>query len=254
MSARPRRSSRLLLATAFVLVPAAPALADGVNLYWNNCSIGGTMNKAFACDANAGVSVLVASFDPPTGITQLASSRAVIDLRSASNPMPSWWRLGAGGCREGSLSVSFTPPASQFCADYWSGSALQELSYSTDLGSDPTRARIVLSFGKPQAVAGPVTAGTEYYAFELIMDNLKSTGAGACAGCLDPCCIVLNEITLYQTPGLGDYRICAPLTSNFVTWQGGAIGGSGCPGAEYNYPCTTPVLNRTWGQMKGLYR
>jgi hypothetical protein len=44
-----------------------------------------------------------------------------------------------------------------------------------------------------------------------------------------------------------EVRITAPLTSNFVTWQGGAIGGAGCPGA-------TPAQNRTWGQVKSIYR
>jgi hypothetical protein len=45
----------------------------------------------------------------------------------------------------------------------------------------------------------------------------------------------------------GDNRIVNPLTGNFATWQGGAIGGAGCPAA-------TPTQNKTWGQVKSIYR
>jgi hypothetical protein len=45
----------------------------------------------------------------------------------------------------------------------------------------------------------------------------------------------------------GDFRITNQLESNYVVWQGGAIGGVGCPGA-------TPTINRTWGQLKASYR
>lgn len=251
------RVARLVAALflAATVVPGESGASAGMNLYWNDCSAGvGTTKRVFACDANVGSNTLVVSFAPPDGITKLVAARAVIDLRSATSPLPPWWRLGAGGCREGSLTASFTPPASHACGDYWSGATLQDLSYSTDLGGDPTRARIVISFSIPEAAAGPVSTGTEYYAFSLAIDNAKSTGAEMCTGCADPVCIVLEELTLYQAPGLGDYRICDASTSNFTTWQGGAIGGSGCPGADYHYPCTTPVLNRTWGRMKSLYR
>lgn len=241
---------------AMVLLPSASALSAGMNLYWNDCSagMGMTTNRAFTCDTNAGSNVLVVSFAPPAGITKLIAARAVIGLRSASHPMPLWWRLGAGGCREGSLTVSFAPPASHACAEYWSGAILQELSYSTEFGGDPDRARIVISFAIPEAAAGPVIPETEYYAFSLAIDNAKSMGSGMCGGCADPSCIVLEELTLYQSPGLGDYRICYPWISNYVTWQGGAIGGAGCPPYDDIDPCTTPALNRTWGRMKSLYR
>ncbi len=48
------------------------------------------------------------------------------------------------------------------------------------------------------------------------------------------------------SPG-GSPIVNSPLTSNYVTWQGGAIGGADCPGA-------TPTLIRTWGAIKSLYR
>jgi len=250
----PMTLSVLATCVGLLLFTASSALGAGMDLYWNECPPLGSMNRSFACNTNAGANVMVASFDPPAGITKLVASSAVIDLRSASSPLPSWWHLQPGGCRDGSLSVSFSPPAPFSCADYWSAGATGGFTYTVGFGGDPTSARIVVSFGMPEALAGPVTPGTEYQAFRLTLDNSTSVGTEACTGCNDPTCIILNELTLYQPSGLGDYRICNPLNGNFIMWQGGAIGGGGCPGADYQYPCSTPVLDRTWGQIKGLYR
>ena len=94
----------------------------------------------------------------------------------------------------------------------------------------------------------PVDLGTEYYAFKATVTRTKSTGTGSCAGCLAPACIVLNEIQLFQPLTLGfDPQIFNPRDRNFATWQNPAGGPPGCPG-------TTPTQNKTWGQVKSLYR
>jgi hypothetical protein len=243
-----------------MVLAATKASGGGINLAWNDCyGAGGTVNKNFACNTNSGTNILVASFEPPDGITKLVGSSAVIDIQTASTPLPSWWQLSASGCRAGSLRLDFNPPASQSCADYWSAAATGSLAYLPGFGGHPDRARITISFGIPEARAGPVLIGWEYYAFRLILDNSKSSGAGACSGCLDPACITLTSVWLYQPEGLGDHAICVPLASNQATWRGGAIGGYGCPGTDGPPPppsdcLATPTINRTWGQLKGLYR
>jgi hypothetical protein len=247
----------LVFCIGLALTPSAVAFGAGLDLFWNDCSAGpaSSYNKVFACDTNAGVGVIVASFDPPDGITKLVGCRAVLELRFAPFPVfPSWWQFGAGGCREGSMAVSVSPPASELCFDTWSGAATGELEYSANFGGDPTRARVEVSIRRPEATAGPVTAGNSYHAFSLIIDRLNTVGSGACTGCLTPTCITLNEISLYQSPGLSDYRLQCPRLSNFVAWQGGAVGGSACPGSDPPPPCVTPVLNRTWGGIKSIYR
>jgi hypothetical protein len=238
-----------LLCALFLALPAS-AIAAGVNLAWNDClaAAASSQNKNFACDTNAGSTVLVASFEPPFGITKLVAATAVIDIEWASAPVPSWWRLDAGGCRDGAVSVSFAPVSGAYCFDYWSY-ATGAVSFVNAPYGDPDNARIIVTWSIPEAIAGPVLMDTEYYAFQLTLDHSKTTGAGACAGCTVPACIVLKEITLYQPPGLGDYRVCYILQRNFVTWQGGVIG---CPPPQPQ--CITPVLNRTWGQVKGVYR
>ena len=111
------------------------------------------------------------------------------------------------------------------------------------------RARIIGSMAVASAFAGQCDPGTEYFSMIVRINAAKTVGTGLCAGCTDPVCVVLNEITITQPPGTpGESpKVTNPLGSNFVTWQGGAVGGAGCPGA-------TPTINKTWGQVKSLYR
>jgi hypothetical protein len=250
---------RLLISCLLVLSLSSAASAAGINLYWNGCSQDVRTNLAFACQDNSGVSTLVASFDPPYGITKLVGGTATIDFLSASSIRPPWWRLEPGGCRDGALSLSFDPPAaaSGYCESYWP-SATGNVSFQTS--DDPSYVRMVVSWSIPEALAGPVQPGWEYYAFQLTIDHSKTVGSGACAGCSDPACLVILQMTLHQASGLGDFCIGNPLTYPYATWQGGAIGGYGCPGTDgpgYPYPpvsCVTPVLGHTWGRVKQIYR
>jgi hypothetical protein len=72
---------------------------------------------------------------------------------------------------------------------------------------------------------------------------LGDANSGACAGCSTGACIVLNSVELVRLPGAigGNVTLTTP-GSNFATWQAGAA----C--------VTVPVRNRTWGQVKALYR
>ena len=55
---------------------------------------------------------------------------------------------------------------------------------------------------------------------------------------------MLNEIRLDQPAGVGDYRIFTPITQAYVTYAGGIP----------NCLAVVPTQNRTWGQVKALYR
>jgi hypothetical protein len=228
-----------------------------MNLYWNDCSVNGTTNKNFACNSNVGTSAIMASFVPPSGITKLVGSSAVIELQTADfSPLPSWWQLCAGGCREGAMRLDLTAPTTLNCFDYWSSAATGSFAYVGGLGGAMNRARITVSFGIPEALAGPVEAGMEYYGLQLILNNSKSIGTEACAGCINPVCMILTALRLYQPTGLGDYLLCTPDTSNYVTWQGGAVTFPDCP-PMHGPPgdCNaTPTVRWTWGMIKGLYR
>jgi len=235
---------------------ASLASGAGVNLSWNDCSAAGLMNMNFACNSYTGSSILVASFGPPDGITKLVGASAVIDIQTDSTPMPSWWQMSAGGCRRaGSLRLDFIA-SPQSCTDYWSAIATRSFAYLAGFGGHPNRARITISVGIPEALAGPVEDGTEYHAFRLIMDNARTVSSESCSGCTVPTCLILNSLWLYQPPGLGDHRICGPLDSNMANWRSASF----CPPVDSPPPwwpldcLTTPTLRRSWGLIKGLSR
>jgi hypothetical protein len=236
-----------LLAACFA---ASGASAGGINLVWNDCGSGAT-NKSFRCDTNSGSHLLVASFDPDETIPALIGGSAAVDFQSASPTVPSWWQLAAGGCRDGALQLDLSA-SSQSCTATWPAPATGSLSY-VNCGS-PNRARIQVSWGVPEAQAAQVEPGTEYFAFRLALNNSRTIGSESCAGCEVPVCLVLPAIWLYQPAGMGHHALYAPLVNQFATWQGGAVGGVGCYGPFLLCPLPTAALNRTWGQIKTLYR
>lgn len=62
---------KILLITGVLLaLTATVASAAGINLYWNDCSLGAaTTNRNFACTSNTGSNIMTASYDPPAGLT-----------------------------------------------------------------------------------------------------------------------------------------------------------------------------------------
>ncbi|MBI5170948.1 MAG: hypothetical protein HZA61_15770 [Candidatus Eisenbacteria bacterium] len=241
----------LLLSAALLALSASLASAAGINFGWNDCGGGpSSLNKTFACNSNTlSGAVLVGSYIPPAGSSAITGEEIVIDLVSSSASLPAWWQFkNAGSCRQTALSTSADFTSGPFtCADYWTGLAAGgATAYITPYAASPNRARLLIIYATAIANAQPVDANLEYYAFKATMSGAKTVGAGACAGCADPVCLVLNEIKLTQPAGVGDYRIQAPAQRNYATWQGGVVGG-GCP-------AVVPTQNRTWGSVKALYR
>lgn len=243
----------LLLCGALLAFSATAASAAGINFGWGDCGAAPTTaNKSFACTSNTlSGAIMVGSFIPPAGTTAITGAEIVIDLQSASPTLPAWWQFkNTGTCRITAFSPSadFTGgPA--LCNDYWAGQAFGGFT-QFDPAIVPgalNRARVKVLYAVAPASAGPVDETLEYGAFKVSFNGTKTVGTGACAGCLDPVCIVLNEIQLTQPAGVGNYRIQNPAERNYATWQGGAIGLGGCP-------AVVPSQNRTWGAVKSLYR
>ena len=238
----------ILLCSALLAVSASVASAAGLNLAWTTCGPSGLANKSFACTSNTGSNVMHGSFIAPEGTTAITGNEMVLDLQSASANLPAWWSMfTATSCRPAALSANFVSPGPD-CVDYWSGQASGAVgAYNTAIVPGATnRARILLVAAVAPSNAAPLDADVEYYSFTMTVTNTKTAGATGCAGCLDPVCIVLNEIKLTQPAGVGDIRIQNPAARNYVTWQNGVVTG-GCPAA-------TPARNATWGQVKSLYR
>jgi hypothetical protein len=252
-----RRTAALAL-LAGSLLAATPALAArGVNLSWSRCAGEGlgSQLKSFACDTNAGSEQLVVSFVLDAPIPQVSGNEIVIDLISQDDPMPAWWDMkDVGTCRQASLAMNTVEdPGDVVCADWASGqsgggigsynSTVEFTTFPPDIETRHRRLKMALAV--PLAAIADLAAGVEYFSCNVTIDHAKTAGAGACTGCAGQVCLVLNAL-----------KVTTALAQNDLTLSGGATAGSEMAhwqgsGADCR---VVPVRNRSWSQVKALYR
>ena len=257
-----------LLCGMLLAISATMASAGaGVNIRWDTClGGGGTPNKASACNSNSGGNQMVGSFQVPDTIRSVSGLEVVIDLGSQGLTLPAWWQFkNLGSCRSTSLVMNFTAGFSGPCANDWSQGGASGGIGAYNIGQrGPNTARIVAAIAVPQTGLVELDPGNEYFAFNITINNVKTTGTGACTGCDVPVCIQWNSVRL-TTPNPQIFRLivgptfCPPLgpppftniCSDFCEWQGPVavtIGDvTGCNAA-------VPTRNTTWSAVKSLYR
>ncbi len=244
------------LCVPLILLASTAHAGAGVNIRWTDCfGDGGAINRNFACDTNTGQHVLVCSFELGQPILQAGGNEVVVDLASAGPSLPAWWLLkNAGTCRQSALSVNFTPAPVSACQD-WTGTVDGGGIGAYNIGQfGANTARLKVAMAVPLNAYTDLVAGQEYFSHNIVIRNDKTVGAGACAGCATPVCIVLQSIRITTAVPQNDRQLMVPTNgtdSNYASWQGGAgvvtYLGSGCPAA-------TPTRQQTWGAVKALYR
>src|SRR5262245_36233105 len=126
-SRRQKMKRVTLLCGLLLALTATVASAAGLGLRWTECiGDGGAPNRAFACNANTGSSVLVGTFQlGAAGLAQTSGEEIVIDIGSASATLPAWWQFkNVGTCRTGSLLMGSAPTGNAAnCADWGGGLA-----------------------------------------------------------------------------------------------------------------------------------
>lgn len=239
----------LTLAAAALALSATVASAQSIHLAWDDCYFaggGGGVDKTFACNSNAGAArSIFASVIPPAGLTQYVGSVCVFDLQAADAALPAWWQFQAGGCR---LATSLTAaPAAGVtsCLDLTDNPQFGGIDYAVG-GSGPNRARLRTAYAMDAGLAGPVGTTDELTVMQISINNNRTTGAGSCAGCNIPVCLVFNSLLLDQVDPNLPRGLVSSGEQQFVTWQG-ASAVTPCPAA-------TPTQSKTWGQVKSLYR
>jgi hypothetical protein len=227
---------------------ATVAAAGTCNLYWNDCvGNGGVTNKNFACGSNAGSNAAAGSFILTTGMTDFVAVEIVMDLEAENPVVPDWWVFSpqAGACRGSALSITFDfsvfANVNAACTDPFNAVAQGGLANYTVTGA---RARIIGVGAVASEGAQVVVPATEYYGFRLSINNTKSTGVGSCAGCNIPVAVVLNSLKAVGLAAASVEDNFTAAQSQCITWQ--SAGPATC--------LATPVQNRTWGQVKSLYR
>ena len=240
----------LLLTCALLALSASLAAAQdptGITLGWGSCGTTATQaNRNFACDDNSVVHNLVGSFVPATGTTEFAGISALVDVSSGATPFPAWWDYQ--NCRAGSNNMQSVASLGFCLNNPYNGACLQGGGVVGDSPSGPNRRRYQLDWSRSEP--GTVTANQRNSAFLLQINSAKSVdeGFGVCAGCQTPMCLVFTrlEVYIFGTPSLFDV-IDHESVRWWATWQGGAVGGAGCPGE-------TPTKSATWGSVKAMYR
>jgi len=245
----------LFITVAWLALAASVASAGGISLAWNDClGAGGATNRTFACDTNVGSNDLYVSFDPSVDLPDVNGTWVTIDVFTDGylGALPSWWQFkNIGSCRRNEISAApthETMPGS--CGDLWGGHAEASIAgyfVTAVMPSMPPYWAYILatvSVLGPSLNAVAVHPGTEYTALVVRINNVKTAGLGACAGCQQQICLALREVLL-TTNNSSEFHMrnpipyaCPAAPGTFVTWQGSS----------------TPTLNRTWGQLKSLYR
>ncbi len=247
----------LLCGMLLAMTAGVAAAGQGVNIRWNAClSDGGAINRNFACNSNNGSNSITGSFVLEAPLNTTSGNEIVVDLASASPVLPAWWQFrNAGTCRQSSMTFNTVISATALgCFDWANGGATGGIgAYNIGLRG-PNTARMVAASAVPISGLANLDPGTEYFSFNLIVNNLKSVGSGLCGGCQDAICIVFNSINLTTPIATNNRKLVGPsngFDTDFVTWQGGGgvvVGGvPGCGAA-------TPTKNSTWGAVKSLYR
>jgi hypothetical protein len=164
-----------------------------------------------------------------------------------------------GECRDGNFIfpgslTGIGTGTTGVCRNPWAGGNLgggfQYYSASNGQTVVADGARIKMAFARDTETS--LTSGQQYMAGMFLIDSFNDvdTGSGECTGCSEDACLVFNQLELYQTvgsPGGDILYLTTAATRQYITWQGGTIGGSGCP-------LQVPVRNTTWGSVKSTYR
>ena len=253
---RKRLSLQISLAVSLLALSAGRAGAEGLNLGWDDCPGGAAYSviKTFACNTNAGFNTLIGSFVAPEGVVAMSSNELVMDVQTGGLALPAWWKMATGQCRPAtSVAGTFDFTGGPFtCYDYWQAGAIGALNWSV-LPTTTNRCRIKGVFALP---AGDeritsILEGTHVYSFRARILNFQSTGLGACAGCSDEACIMLNSIRINQpvSSGAPSIPLYNAATVQHVIWQAWTT-----TDPIYQCPVLTPTKSRSWGSIKALYR
>src|SRR5262249_44443744 len=149
---------------------------------------------------------------------------------TAQPTLPAWWEFrDPGTCRTTSLGFNvLINPADVNCIDWAQGQSAGGIgAYNSELGSIDgalvaQHRRIKIALAVPVSGLQNLTAGTEYFSCNLTVNNAKTVGPVACAGCDQPMCIVFNSINITTPVSANNVFIGTANSngSNIVTWQG----------------------------------
>ena len=236
---RTLEAALLLAGQCAVLLPRV-AHAEWTRLSWDECGAG-ILARQFACDTNVGQArIVVSAFRDSVGFFTPGFACS-LDVFIAAEQPSAWWQVAALGCRTGALTASAAwQPADARCLDAWGGQLSSGVLLTTH--DNPPRVEIIAA-GADQTGTLDMQPLIETFLLAIDLHFNKSTGAGACAGCSAPACIVLRGVEFYDSQPPPYVRVAPLPGQDILAWQSNS---ANC--------LLTPVRNKTWGAIKALFR
>ena len=253
-------NKELLLSCALLALPAPQASADGnggLDLTAVACNTNTTPPPSttfnFDC-ADPGVPQTVfACFQITTTQDSVVGLDAHLELTVDDPGLPDWWHFESGGCNAGGVLLDLVPSTS-LCVGATNPWETGNMAFAPgDQG--PNSGHFVVSVSRPTPIK--LNAGTNYFAFNLnfFSDNATQSG-GKCGGCG-----IAAVLAWASTPSGQISPPAAALINIRTAAQAGGeaapyvISGPGLVGNTISFAVApTPTRNRTWGQLKSLYR
>lgn len=236
-----------LFSSALLGLMPSMALAGGVNFAWRDClgNSNATAARTYSCGQTSEKLVAAGSFKLSSPMPDFVAVEVIVDVQAQGASLPSWWEYGNPGCRNGALAMTFDFSAfanpEGVCADPFGAVAQGGMASYTTSGN---HARVIGIGAVATEGAQSLRANTEYYAFRLSWSTAKTTGPGSCAGCATPVSLVLSGIRVLGLSPTSVEELTSAIANQCIAWQGATA--SLCEGG--------PQQNRTWGQLKSLYR
>ena len=192
----------LLLAAALMVVSATMASAQRgtLSLGWGACRIdgGGAQNATGPCTSNTGNGpLLIGGFigNANSNLNSLNSAFLYVDIYQNTAALDPWWQFTdppVTGCRAlNTWALDMANAASANCTrSYWgevgSPSSASRWFYPTYASNHATLRLLVAVDAQVAASSPQIGAGEESHIFGARLGRALSTGAGSCAGCLNP--------------------------------------------------------------------
>jgi hypothetical protein len=261
---------KLLVLCAGLMLVASTAFAQGNGLHmsWTACpnTAGNTPNGDFLCDASEIHSLYGTVSVGPNAVAGVVAMDGIIDLLFQSADVPTFWQFQAGGCNETGAAISAAKPAAgcgaaaanttTLCSAGGAGCSafITAYAFGPVINQPPNRARLLIALARASTspVNLAVNTGTNaHFAWNLnfFEDAAEEAGVGGtCVGCPTGVSLTWNAAVFYNTSATtGGEGTAAVITSGDPGSNANAF--SNCAGCA-----AVPTRNRSWGQLKSMYR
>ena len=251
-----RMLKAVLVATVIACMGTPTNAPAGLDLTWGSCSRdGGTTNVNVDC-TQSHVYHLVANLQVPRRVDCAVGMTAQFDMQIEGYvETPPFWHMEQGGCNYGGLSVSASVGAigGTCSAVSLADSAIGGMSAYGAGVRGPNRPLFFVFLTRTSG-AWLLQPGINYYVFDLRVATTASDKAGGtCPGCQAKVAIVWNTADVFAIEGPGGQGPC--YDNDLLVENPGDVGWCATWNGASDETCaTTPVRNRTWGQIKAIYR